>query len=165
MPARRDHPHGNKKQLARLSAQKKKKFLDALALGHTVSKAAEIAGLTRQRFQQLKEKNPEFAAAWADAYERGADVFREEVRERALKGTKQAIVYQGKVVGAVRYMSDNMLMFATKARAPEYKDNAKIEVNVGDRLKELNEAILSPLPDEDDNQASQKGSEKDPGLA
>lgn len=124
-----------------ITNKKKKIFLDAMAEGHSVTHAATLCGYSRRYMYDIRDHNPGFAKEWDDAWEQGADVFREEVRERALKGTKEAIVFKGQVTGAVRRMSDLMLIFATKARAPEYKDNAKVEVNVGDRLNELADAI------------------------
>jgi hypothetical protein len=48
-------------------------FFAALSRGASVTKAAEGSGLTRQRWYQLKESDPEVAAGWANAEEEYKD--------------------------------------------------------------------------------------------
>jgi hypothetical protein len=48
-------------------------------------------------------------------------------------------------------------MFLMKARRPEYRDNAKIEVNIGDRLGELMQAITGKDEDPESGDLPGKG--------
>lgn len=148
----------SKAQRTLLTNKKKKVFLDALADGVSVTNSAKLAGFSRRYMYDLREKLPEFAAEWDDAWEQGADMWRDLVRQRAIEGTLEPIVYQGVKLGEVHRRSDTMVIFATKARAPEFKDNAKIEVNVGDRLNELADAINGNAEEPEDMDVPEKGS-------
>ena len=123
-----------------LTNKKRKKFLDALADGMSVTSAAAHAGYSRAYVYEMKELFPDFNAEWDDAVEQAADKFEDAIRQRAL-GATEAIVYKGQVTGTVERRSDILAMFYLKAKRAAFKDQNKIEVNVGDRLNELADAI------------------------
>jgi len=94
----------------RLSLQKKSAFLDALGKGYSVSGAAKAAGATRNTFYKHRREEPEFAAAWDEAYEIGTDRLEDVLQVRALEGNTAELI------------------FALKSRRPErYRDNTRIE--------------------------------------
>jgi hypothetical protein len=143
-----------------LTTKKRKKFLEALADGMSVTSAAAHAGFSRVYAYQVKDADPEFAALWDDAVEQAADKLEDEVRRRAM-GHMESIVYKGEVTGQVLRHSDLMTIFLLKAKRPEFKDNAKVEVNVGDRLNELLDAVAGkaepePVP-EPETPVTEKG--------
>ena len=94
------------------SPRARKRFLDALATGLSVSAAASAAGIGRQTAYDLRNRDPDFAAAWDDALEAGTDVLEDEARRRALNG------------------SDLLTIFLLKGRRPwKFRDNARVEVS------------------------------------
>lgn len=93
-------------------------FLEALAVGYSVTHAAQIVGVSKARFYELRAQDDDFAAEWERAYESGTDVLVDEVRRRALEGWEEPVYQGGKLVGPVRKYSDNLLMFLVKQRDP-----------------------------------------------
>jgi hypothetical protein len=125
-----------------LTIKKRKIFLASLSGGKTVTAAALDAGYNRRYMYMVRDENLEFAAEWDDAIQEGLDLLETEVRRRAT-GFEEELVYQGrKTKEKVTRHSDNLLMFFLKAKRPEFKDNSKIEVTVGDRLGEMTDAII-----------------------
>jgi hypothetical protein len=88
---------------------RRKKFLDALALGYSISYACKKLKIGRQTAYDLKKKDEEFAGAWEEAVEQGTEALEDEAVTRAYNG------------------SDTMLIFTLKARKPEkYGDKKHI---------------------------------------
>jgi hypothetical protein len=85
------------------------KFLTALSVGRSVTKACEIAGIPRRTAYYWKSESPEFAEAWEDALETSVEELEEEVRRRALDPEDQK--------------SAILLMFLLKKHRPEYREN------------------------------------------
>ena len=131
----------SKAQSTAITKKKRRDFLQALADGMSVTSAAAHAGFSRRHAYTIKDADPEFAAAWDDAIEQATDRLEDAIRRRAIQGETEPVFYKGEIVGHVQKTSDLLKMFLMKARRPEYRDNAKIEVNVGDRLAELADAI------------------------
>ncbi|HEY3987959.1 MAG TPA: hypothetical protein VGM02_01590 [Acidobacteriaceae bacterium] len=124
-----------------LTKKKRQIFLDSLSEGMTVTAAAKMAGYHRRYMYSVRDENPEFAIEWDDAVQQGLDLLEEEVRRRAT-GYQEDLVYQGKKTKEqVTRHSDILLMFLMKAKRPEFKDNNKVEIQVGDKLGELMDAI------------------------
>jgi hypothetical protein len=68
--------------------------------------------------------NPEFAADWQSALDRGCDALEDEAVRRGCEGYLKPIFHQGKEVGAIREYSDLLLIFMLKARRPAtFRDN------------------------------------------
>ena len=80
--------------------QKRAKFLEVLAEGWSVQKAAAAAGMGRSAAFAWKREDHEFAAAWEAAYEDGTDHLEDVAQSRA--------------EGA----SDTLLIFLLKGRRP-----------------------------------------------
>jgi hypothetical protein len=143
-----------------LTKKKRRLFLDALADGMSVTSAAAVAGFSRVYAYNLKDMFPDFNAEWDDAVQQAADKFEDAVRQRAL-GAMEAIVYKGEVTGHVERRSDILAMFYLKAKRPEFKDNNKVEINTGDRLSELLEAVTGKdepaAPDEPEGPVTENG--------
>lgn len=114
-------------------------YLAAIAATGKVMKSAEIAGITRQTIcawrGDVKAKTPPdnadiFRELELDASEYFNELLLSEIDRRAIDGFTEPIYYQGEKVGERRKYSDNLLMFRTKARMPEYKDSqAKVNIN------------------------------------
>jgi hypothetical protein len=103
-------------------------FLEHLEKAYTITAAAAAAGVDRRRFYELRAADGDFAEQWADAYEAGTDVIREEIRRRGVDGWDEPVFQGGRAVGVVRKFSDALLMLEAKRRDPAYRDGARVEV-------------------------------------
>lgn len=84
-----------------------------------MTRAAKASGLHRNTWYRRRSQRPEFAAAWAEALERGTDALEDEAVRRAVEGVLKPVFHQGKRVGALRIYSDSLLMFMLRARRPD----------------------------------------------
>jgi hypothetical protein len=114
----------------------------------SVTSAAKVAGLARRYVYDIKDADPEFAAEWDDAIEQATDLLEDAIRKRAIEGETEPVYYKGVIVGHVQKTSDLLKMFMMKARRPEYRDNARVEISTSDKLGELMEAITGTGKDE-----------------
>jgi len=85
------------------------KFLSALSVGNSVTKAAKIADVPRRTLYYWKDESPDFAEAWEEALSTSVEELEDEVRARALDRE------DGK--------SHILLMFLLKKHRPEYREN------------------------------------------
>lgn len=92
----------------------RKIFLDCLAAGDSISKAAQAAGATTSIMKRWRAEDANFAADWDEAIEDGTDFIEDVATERALK------------------KSDPLMLAILKARRPEKFDRAnKLELSGG----------------------------------
>lgn len=73
----------------KITPARRKKFLEALAEGETVTGAARRAGTHKRRFYEVREADPDFAAAWQEAIEAGTDKLEDELRRMAEAGWQE----------------------------------------------------------------------------
>jgi hypothetical protein len=84
-------------------------FLAYLRDTANVRGSAKAAGVTRQTAYARREKDPEFAAGWADAIEDAIEDLERVAQERA------------------RSVSDTLLIFLLKAHRPErYRESVRL---------------------------------------
>jgi len=107
--------------------KRRKRFLDELAMGSSISRAAAAADGTPRNFKNWRDSDPEFAKDWDEAVEEGTDFIEDVATERAMK------------------KSDPLMLAILKARRPDkYDRNAgksSLEVNInveGAKAKLLN---------------------------
>lgn len=109
------------------TAQLKKSFLEHFAKSGNISTAATAAGVERRAVYHWKERDPQFAEAFADAEKQGIDALEHEAWRRAHDGVKRYKFSQsGKPLmnpetGEAYYemdTSDTLLMFLLKSRDP-----------------------------------------------
>ena len=102
---------------ATMVAEKKKYiFLTVLAKTGRVKKAAQAAGYADTTvMNQLRKKDPEFAAAWDAAIEASNDVLEDEAIRRAVDGVEKPITYRGEITGYEKVYSDGLLTTLLKA--------------------------------------------------
>jgi hypothetical protein len=92
----------------------RKIFLDCLAAGDSISKAATAAGATTSIMKRWREDDANFASDWDEAIEEGTDFIEDTATDRALK------------------KSDPLMLAILKARRPEKFDRAnKLELSGG----------------------------------
>jgi hypothetical protein len=116
--------------------------------GGFVGKACEAVAVSKQAVYNWRAEDATFAADWDRAVDLATEDLEKEVRRRAYHGTEEPVFYQGEVCGHVRKYSDTLLMFAIKARKPEYRDTIKLTLEDADKIidKAAREHGL-PLPE------------------
>lgn len=108
--------------------KRRKIFLDQLAVGASISFAAEAAGGTVSNFRAWKKADPDFAQDWEDAIESGTDFIEDVALERAL--TK----------------SDPLMQMILKARRPDkYDRGSKLELSGGISVEGSKAKLLNRL--------------------
>lgn len=106
----------------------KKTFLEVLAATCNVAEAAKATGTLRHYWYRIRKKDKEFAQAWENAVEAGADALEAEARRRAHDGFLEPVFYQGKKVGKIRRYSDTLLIFLLKGYRPDkFHDTHRVE--------------------------------------
>jgi len=87
--------------------------------------AAEAVALSRSRAYELRDEDPEFAAAWDAAVDEAADRLEQEAWRRAVDGWEEPVfgslgggVGSGEV-GRVRKFSNALLIFLLKGNRPD----------------------------------------------
>ncbi len=115
----------------KLTPQKRQHFLKVLAATCNVKEAARDINVSRTQVYEARKRDVEFAAAWDNAIEEGADALELEARRRALEGVKEPVFYKGEVCGHVLRYSDTLLMFLLKAHRPE-KYRERYEATIDD---------------------------------
>ena len=113
--------------------EKEAKFLEVLATGASVYKAALAAGIGRRTAYDWREDDEDFRARWDDAVESGNDLLEDEAIRRGMSGVDKPVYYQGEVCGEVKEYSDTLLIFQLKARRRE-KYSEKIDQTVTGRV-------------------------------
>lgn len=104
--------------------EKEDRFLEVLATGASVYKAALAAGIGRRTAYEWRDGDADFKARWDEAVEAGIDLMEDEALRRAKDGVTKPVYYQGEVCGEVQEYSDTLLIFQLKARRPEkYREN------------------------------------------
>lgn len=108
---------------------KKRAFLAAYAECGNVTRAAEIAGVSRRSHVDWM-KDESYAEAFRAAEEHAADRLEQEARRRAIEGVDEPIFYKGERCGVVRKYSDTLLIFLLKGARPEkYRENVRQEIS------------------------------------
>lgn len=110
------------------SFKARKKFLDALEVGASLSRAAEAAGGRLSNFRRWRSDDPNFAEDWDDAIEAGTDYMEDAAVQRAVK------------------KSDPLMMFMLKARRPDkYDRGSKLEVSGGISVEGSKQKLLNKI--------------------
>lgn len=103
-------------------------FLKALLELGTVTAACDAAGIGRRTVYQERQRDEEFAIAWADVEAASTDQLEAEAHRRAVNG------------------SDTLLIFLLKSRKPEiYRENVKVE-----HSGEVHQSVEVEIPDTDE---------------
>lgn len=103
-------------------------FLEALEQTGMVTEACKVAGVGRRTVYDHRQRDEEFALAWADVEEITTERMEREAQRRAVEGTDKPVFQQGVEVGRIREYSDTLLIFMLKARRPDrYRENVKVE--------------------------------------
>jgi hypothetical protein len=114
---------------ARFSAAVKRTFLQYIAQGYCVEASCRAAGVSSCTIYAHKAKDPEFAAAYAEAQAANIGVVDDEIRRRAIEGWLEPVYQGGELVGHVRKYSDPLLTLLAKSRDARYREKTALEVS------------------------------------
>jgi hypothetical protein len=120
-----------------VTPKKRALFLETLVRCGNVTEAANVAGVSRQHLYRMRKSDADFAAAWEEAAELGADALEDEARRRAHDGVDEPLTSaKGLIYDAdgkpmmVRKYSDTLLIFLLKgARPAKYRERQQVEVS------------------------------------
>jgi hypothetical protein len=126
---------------SRLTATKRKLFLTAYAQCGAITLAAKAVGVS-ETLHYVWLKDPEYAAAFAEAERQAIAHLEAELFSRVYEGTEEPVIYQGELCYqkdakgkltnkplTIRRKSDTLLIFALKGKKPDvYRDNFKGEI-------------------------------------
>jgi hypothetical protein len=130
--ARTPLPMERRRRRPAVSARVRAEFLELLEAGWSIEWAASQLDVRKQRLYEARAEDEVFAAAWAEAYERGQalrlDVVRDEIRRRAVDGWDEPVYQRGELAGYIHRQSDLLLIFEAKRLDPAYRDNARLEL-------------------------------------
>lgn len=125
----RRKPVSRRQRATEVTARKKALFLDALKANcGNVSRAAEVAGVSRVTVYRWRDRNPAVAEAWDNIVIETTEQAEQELYRRAVEGVNKPVFQGGKLVGHIREFSDTCLIFLLKARKPQmYRERASVE--------------------------------------
>ena len=126
----------------------REQWLDTFRWCGMVSTTCELMGIARQTAYAERQRNEDFALAWADVEEESTEAMEREAYRRAVEGVTTPMVSAGKRVTDVQSYSDRLLEFMLKSRRPEkYRD--RVDVNHSGKVEKRVKLDLSKLdPDE-----------------
>jgi len=117
-------------------------FLEAVAIYGTITRACTESGVGRQTHYDWLKKSQVYVDCFLEAEKIFADRVRDAVRQRAVDGWQEPVIYQGQYqfvnetndagevtkrhMVTVRKFSDRLLELLAKAKCPEFRD--KLEV-------------------------------------
>ena len=108
------------------------KFLAAYQRSGNIVRAARIAGIQRKQHYRWLDSDPEYSRRFDESRREAADILESEAMRRAVDGTQEPVLYNGKPVkhpetGENLYRhkySDTLLIFLLKGLMPEkYRDS------------------------------------------
>lgn len=128
---------------------KQEAFLEAYEKVGIVGPACQKAGVGRSTYYYWRESDEEFAQKAADAYQLAVDVAELELRNRAVEGIDEIVMYRGEPVWkrdpstgeimldkdfepiplTIRRRSDKLLETYMKANRHRYRDKSSVEVS------------------------------------
>lgn len=115
--------------MTKLTDDSTDKFLQYLRKNANVSLAAKAIGISRQALYKARAENKEFANAWDDAIQEATDRLLQAAWNRATKGVKKPVYFQGVQCGEVKEYSDSLLTLLLKSYRPEqFSEKLKAEV-------------------------------------
>lgn len=115
-----------------LSPERIKIFLDVLAEGCNVTRAAAAAGVGRQTAYDRRKRDQAFAQAWREAIALGVTALEDEAIRRGFEGYDEPVLNaEGVAVGSRRVYSDRLAILMLRGLAPDrYREVRRTENRV-----------------------------------
>lgn len=114
-----------------MDADRRASFLEHLERTGLLTRSAVHAGLNPSTVAAARKADGEFDDAVRNALAAHAEAIDEEIDRRGRLGVEKPVFYKGERVDTVTEYSDTLLLARAKARMPEYRDKAAVDVNVG----------------------------------
>jgi hypothetical protein len=109
--------------------ERKRAFLDELAMTGNVTEACENLGLAHGLVYKWRDKAPAFREAWERALAIGVDRLNMEARRRAVQGVLEPVgFFKGKPSAYVRKYSDALLIQLLKANDPKHNPAQNVQI-------------------------------------
>lgn len=111
--------------------------------------ACEAAGICRDTVKRARQTDPLFNQRFLEAQRDAIDLVEARAREGATIGWKRPIIYQGKVVGEYREISEKMILAILRAYRPHlFQDARPLGVASGQdpEMEEETEGIPVEIP-------------------
>jgi hypothetical protein len=103
-------------------------FLAAFEQTGMITAAAKAAKIHRDTAYRERQRNEDFALAWAEIEEHTTELMEAEAVRRGVEGVERPVFQGGVEVGTIRQYSDTLLIFMLKSRKPHvYRDNVQVE--------------------------------------
>ena len=145
----RPQPTDPSRAHARLTAERKRIFLEHLARTGVVAESARVASPQSSArhgalttFKDERGRDPEFAKAWDEAVDHAVGVLEAEAFRRAVEGWDEPTRF-----GPVRKHSDRLLELMLKARNPQYREQRRYEVDAKTEVTKKKPLDLRHLSD------------------
>ena len=116
---------------ARYARRWRPRFLAAYSISASFTVAARYARIDRHIAYVHRQKDQEFAAQVADAYNQAIDLLEARAFQRALEGDLEPVYYMGFVVDYVRKFDSKLQIELLRAKRPETFKTPGVNVNVG----------------------------------
>lgn len=114
---------------APVSMRARRAFVDLVAAGYTASAAARTAGVHRQRFYELRDRDRTFAEEWAQAVETGTDVLEQAAFEIATNGAlEETFDKGGRLVSSRRRQDPATVLLLASRRPAIYSERTRVEM-------------------------------------
>lgn len=116
---------------APVSKRVRRAFLDLLATGYSVSAAATVAGVHRQRLYELRDRDAVFREEWQQAVEAGTDLLEQAAWEIATRGAlEESFDEAGRLVSSRRRQDPATVRFLLASRRPAvYSERTRVDVS------------------------------------
>lgn len=115
----------------RITAKRKRAFLDAVGRCGTIAGAARETGIPRSVHYEWMQRDPDYPAAFREAEDIAVEIMETEARRRAVEGTTKPVFQGGDHVGNVTEYSDQLLMFLLRAARPDrYRERVDLTVDI-----------------------------------
>jgi hypothetical protein len=134
----------------RWTLERQAAFLGHLAINPNVKAAAQAVGMSEQGVHRLRQRSPEFRAAWETALDEGYVRLEAILLERAINGVEKTLVRNGEKNGTIVEFSDRLglsLLHAPRRAthrsrpADIQRDRAEVRRQVEAKLSEMNKRM------------------------
>lgn len=116
--------------------------------GYTISRAAQVAGVTYGTVLGWRHDDPEFARRFDEAVIEGNGRLEDEAVRRAVEGVDRPVFGRVGQVGVVTEYSDRLLEFLMRGRIDKFKERRDVSLRTPDGGMTINQKMQSATPEE-----------------
>ena len=111
-------------------ADLKSRFLALYGICGQLQRSAKEVGISPATVRNHLKVDPDFKAAFKEAYGDFQEAIEREAYRRALMGWEEPVFQQGLQVGTIRKFDSRLLELMLKRHNPEYKESFTVDHNV-----------------------------------